>query len=593
MVNKLIGKTSNKRNTIDSLKVNNTLKYDPDSITNEFSEFFSTIGEKYANKIKNQPNEINKYLNKMENCPMTMYLNPITSIEITNLIKSLPPKTSSGYDNISNKLLKKLAPVLAEPLSIIFNKSLTEGTFPERMKLADIVPLFKAKDPQESTNYRPISMLLTISKLLEKVMYTHTYNFLEATGELYNSQYGFRKAHSCENAVRELIASVIKGKQEGLYTIATFIDLSKAFDTLEHGVLLKKLNKYGIRGLANEWYKSYLSNRKLRVKCPVTSTGKVEYSSYKTVKYGTPQGSCLGPLIFLIFTNDLHLQLEHSASILFADDTTLYNTHRNLRYLKWTIEEDLKKLVSWFKANKLTMNIEKTVCMLFQKPGKHDKICLNINKVTLQNQKVTKFLGMWLDDQLSWKNHIQKLLLKLNRNSNLLKYNQHLIPQATKRLIYHAHIGSHIQYGLLLWGNNAQKEYIRKLQKIQAKCLGYITSNSCKENNHLILKILPIKSLITLANYKFGYQLQNNLLPKKIMESSLIESRNTSLLPHHEYNTRNKTIPNLPRKMTPEYQNSFLCKGPRSLLELDMKTRSRSSIHTFTNACKDLLLSKI
>ena len=184
LVNKLIGKTSNKKNTIDSLKVNNTLKYDPDSITNEFSEFFSTIGEKYANKIKNQPNEINKYLNKMENCPMTMYLNPTTSIEITNLIKSLPPKTSSGYDNISNKLLKKLAPVLADPLSIIFNKSLIEGTFPEKMKLADIVSLFKAKDPQESTNYRPISMLLTISKLLEKVMYTCTYNFLEATGQL-------------------------------------------------------------------------------------------------------------------------------------------------------------------------------------------------------------------------------------------------------------------------------------------------------------------------------------------------------------------------------------------------------------------------
>ena len=324
-----------------------------------------------------------------------------------------------------------------------------------------------------------------------------------------------------------------------------------------------------------------------------TSTGKIEYSSYKTVKYGTPQGSCLGPLIFLIFTNDLHLQLEHCASILFADDTTLYNTHRNLIYLKWTIEEDLKKLVSWFKANKLTMNIEKTVCMLFQKPGKHDQIYLNIDKVTLQNQKETKFLGVWSDDQLSWKNHIQKLLLKLNRNSNLLKYNQNLIPQSTKRLIYHAHIGSHIQYGLLLWGNNAQKEHIRKLQKIQTKCLGYITNNTCKENSHLTLKILPIKSLIALANYKFGYQLQKKLLPKKIMESSLIDSRNAPLLPHHEYNTRNKTIPNLPRKMTPQYQNSFLCKGPRSLLELDMETHNKSSMHTFTKACKDLLLSKI
>ena len=524
-----------------------------------------------------------------------MYLNPTSTTEIKSLIESLPPKTSSGCDNISNNLLKKLAPVLLEPLTIIFNKSLTEGIFPERMKLVDVVPLFKTNDQQESTNYRPISMLLTISKLLEKLMYKHTYNFLETTGQLYNSQYGFRKGHSCENAVSELVASIMKGKQEGHYTIATFIDLSKAFDTLEHGVLLEKLSKYGIRGLANEWYKSYLLNRKLRVKCPVSSTGRIEYSDYKAVKYGTPQGSCLGPLIFLIFTNDLHKQLDHCASILFADETTLYNTLRNLRYLKWTSQEDLMKLVFWFKANKLKLNIDKTVCMLFQKPGKNEQIDLILDKVTLQNQKETKFLGLWLDDQLSWKSHIRKLLLKLNRNSNLLKYSQHLVPEPTKRLIYHAHIGSHIQYGLLLWGNNAQEEQINKVQKVQTKCMNYITTKSCKDSPHSKLRILPIKSLITLANYNFGYLVQNSLLPMKIMDSTLIDSKNTSLLPKHDYNTRNKRFPNLPRKMALEYQNSFLCKGPRSLLELNIETCNKVSLslHMFTKACKDFLLSKV
>ena len=551
LVNKVIGKTSNKRASIDCLKVNNILKYDPGSITKEFSEFFSTIGEKYANSMENNSHEINNYLHKIENCPRTMYLTPTTIPEIKSLIKNLPPKTSSGCDDISNTLLKKLAPALLEPLTIIFNKSLIEGTFPERMKLADVVPLFKTKDQQLPTNYRPISMLLTISKLLEKVMYTRTYNFLEITGQLYQSQYGFRKGHSCENAVSELVSSIIKGKQEGHYTIATFIDLSKAFDTLEHGVLLEKLNKYGIRGLANEWYKSYLKNRKLRVKCPVSSTGRIEYSDYKPVRYGTPQGSCLGPLIFLIFTNDLHKQLEHCTSILFADDTTLYNTHRNLRYLTWTMEQDLEKLVSWFKANKLTLNTEKTVCMLFQKPGKNEQIHLTIDKVTLQNQRETKFLGLWLDDQLSWKSHIQKLLLKLNRNSNLLRYSQHLIPESTKMLIYHAHIESHIQYGLLLWGNNVQKDQINKLQKIQTKCMKYITT--CKGNPHTRTRILPIKSLISLVNYKFGYQVQRSQLPKKIMESTLKDSKKTSSLPNHVYNMRNKRFPNLPKKMTLEY----------------------------------------
>ena len=158
-------------------------------------------------------------------------------------------------------------------------------------------------------------------------------------------------------------------------------------------------------------------------------------------------------------------------------------------------------------------------------------------------------------------------------------------------LIYHAHIESHIQYGLLLWGNNVQKDQINKLQKIQTKCMKYITT--CKGNPHTRTRILPIKSLISLVNYKFGYQVQRSQLPKKIMESTLKDSKNISLLPNHVYNTRNKRFPNLPKKMTLEYQNSFLCKGPRSLLELDTETRNKVSLYTFTKACKDFLLSKV
>ena len=243
-------------------------------------------------------------------------------------------KTSSGYDNISNVLLKKLNESVTKPLSIIFNKSLVEGIFPDAMKLADVVPLFKSKDRSECTNYRPISLLITISKLLEKVVYSRTYKFLEKHDKLYVSQYGFREGHSCENAISELVSQVVKGQQEGLYTLALFLDLSKAFDSLEHTVLLRKLEHYGLRGVTNKWFASYLKNRQMRVKCTTTSTGKVEYSAYQTVNYGTPQGSCLGPLIFIIFTNDLHKQLMNTASLLFADDTTIYMSHRNLRYLK-------------------------------------------------------------------------------------------------------------------------------------------------------------------------------------------------------------------------------------------------------------------
>ena len=219
------------------------------------------------------------------------------------------------------------------------------------MKKADVVPLYKASDQQETNNYRPISLLLTLSKLLEKIMYKRTYRFLETSNQIYKSQYGFRTAHSCENAICKLVSEIIKGKQDGMYTLAVFLDLSKAFDSLEHDVLLKKLYKYGIRGVAYNWFESYLNNRQMRVKCNVASSGKLEYSNYMNVSYGTPQGSCLGPLIFLIFTNDLHRHLVYSSAILFADDTTLYKTHRNLTYLKWCLEDDLCTLSDWLAAN--------------------------------------------------------------------------------------------------------------------------------------------------------------------------------------------------------------------------------------------------
>ena len=188
---------------------------------------------------------------------------------------NLPAKNSSGYDEILNNLLKNLCPSLLTPLERIFNKSLNDGVFPKLMKKADVTPLFKSKRENDANNYRPISLLLTISKVLEKIVYQRTYTFLETTGQIYNSQYGFRSQHSCESAVSELVSEIVKGFQNGMYTAALFLDLSKAFDTLEHKVLLDKMYRYGIRGSSLNWFRSYLENRKIRVKCPVASSGRI------------------------------------------------------------------------------------------------------------------------------------------------------------------------------------------------------------------------------------------------------------------------------------------------------------------------------
>ena len=544
LIHDLLNKRTNNTNGISGIKVDGIPRYDPKSITHEFCKHFSSIGEKFANKIPKPEKGINSYLSSIPHNSKSIFLNPTNSREIETLIKDLVPKNSSGHDNLSNKLLKKLLPAMLEPLTILFNKSLSEGVFPEVMKKADVIPLYKAKDYQETNNYRPISLLLTISKLLEKIMYKRTYCFLEDSKQIYKSQYGFRTAHSCENAISELISEIIKGKQDGMYTLAVFLDLSKAFDSLEHDVLLNKLHKYGIRGVAYEWFKSYLTNRQMRVKCNVASSGRIEYSNYMTVTYGTPQGSCLGPLIFLIFTNDLYRHLVYASAILFADNTTLHKTHRNLTYLQWCLEDDLNTLSDWFAANKLTLNLEKTVCMLFQKENQKKEVMLKVRNMIIPSRPETKFLGMWLDQSLTWHCHVQKLILKLKRNTYLLNNGKHMMDLETKKLVYHAHIASHIQYGLLLWGNSANREQLNKISKLQAKCLQLIQPKGKLSS----LNILGLEEMIKLENMKFGYKLVHHMLPLRIIEICHEDSRTQSLTKTHKHSTRNKKVPKSPCK---------------------------------------------
>ena len=356
---------NDKSSAIEYLKIGNIDIYDSKLIAEEFAKHFSSVGSRYANKITNPHNTFIQYIANIPNNPKSMFMTPTSKSEIERIITKLPNKKSKGHDDISNILLKRLKASISHPLEIVFNKSLQEGFFPESMKQADVIALYKSKEKHLVNNYRPISLLVTISKILEKIVYTRTYNFLCNTDQLYQSQYRFRTGHSCENAICELVGTIAKNREEKKHTIGVFIDLSKAFDTLNHQKLLCKMDKYGIRGTSLEWFKSYLDRRSMRVKCTSNISGHLEYSTYHELEYGIPQGSCLGPLIFLIYINDLHHSIQYSNTILFADDTTILQGHHNLKYLKWSIEEDLKQMIDWFKANLLTINLGKTECLLF------------------------------------------------------------------------------------------------------------------------------------------------------------------------------------------------------------------------------------
>ena len=286
LINNCIGKTNDKTTIIDHIRIENIEIFDSKRISNEFGKYFSTIGNEYSNRIKPPNKSIRSYLNVIPKNTDSIFLAPTTSAEIISLISKLPNKKSSGFDNIDNIILKEIKDCVLTKLAEIFNLSMLEGVFSEKMKLAEVVPLYKSKENFLMNNYRPISLLITLSKLLEKVVYKCTYLSLQKTNQLYDSQYGFRQGHLCENAISELVGEILKNKENNKFTVSLFLDLSKAFDSLKHTTLLKKMEIYGNHGNAHSWYSSYLYKRQLRAKC-VTGTGNSEVSQNFDITYGT------------------------------------------------------------------------------------------------------------------------------------------------------------------------------------------------------------------------------------------------------------------------------------------------------------------
>ena len=561
-------------------------------MSEEFAKHFSTVGTKFANRITKSQQTFTQYLQNIPPNPASIFMKPTTKCEIAKLIESLPNKTSKGYDEISNVLLKELSPTICTPLEIIFNKSLEEGSFPKNMKLADVVPLFKTKERYLVNNYRPISLLVTISKILEKVVYTRTYNFLCNTDQLYQSQYGFRKGHSCENAICELVGTIVKNREEKKHTIGIFIDLSKAFDTLNHSMLLEKMSRYGIRGTSLNWFKSYLQGRSMRVKYTSLTTGNLEYSTYHPLEYGTPQGSCLGPLLFLIYINDLQHSIAYSSAILFADDTTLLQGHKNLKYLKWSMEEDLKHIIDWFRANLLTLNLDKTVCILFSvnTSSNQSYIELDLGEHKLINVPYVKFLGLWLDQNLQWNKHLSTLIMKIKRNTNLLQIGSKFLNKDSKKLVYYAHIHSHITYGLVVWGNMIDQTQKAKLQKSMDRCFKLITFKAPTPTNYKKDKLLKFKDLTFLENVKLAYKLEHKLLPQRLHDMLLSDSKNQSLEKTHKYNTRCRSLPYRPTALTRHYHTSYLFQSIKDYGTINLEVRNIKTLGTFIHRLKQNLL---
>ena len=404
----------------------------------------------------------------------SIYLSDCNCEEVKGIISELASDKSSDIPII---IIKKCSDIISPVLSTFYNNFMQVGIFPDLLKTGEICPIFKKGNPQILDNYRPVSTLPIFSKIFEKIIYKRLYNFLITKNVLYDKQFGFRKNHSTSHAINYSVNHVINGIENKKHVIGIFLDLSKAFDTISHDKLLVKLNNYGIRGKCYDLLKNYLTSRK---QCTKFHDMK---SDFGYIQYGVPQGSVLGPLLFLIYINDIVKSSTLGHFVLFADDTNIFVSAASKAEAYKAANDVLQAVYLYMKTNQLHINLNKCAHMYFRPNFNNNErlscararsydseFSLSVNGQKLKKVDKIRFLGVIIDDKLSWDHHIEHLENKMLSVIVQIKRIRKVIPESHYKTIYHSLFLSHLTYGISCWGG-AYPSKLQKLFAIQKRCI--------------------------------------------------------------------------------------------------------------------------
>jgi hypothetical protein len=584
---------------VEAVQINDRISNDPREIAEEFNTFFNKIGSSISETVNPTSLEPDDFIPPNPN-PPELELGLTSPASIMNILKLFEAKSSSDLDGISMKLLKKVGLNICMPLSHVFNLSITQGIFPDQLKCSRTVPVFKAGNALLCDNYRPISLLPTIAKLLEKFISIQLTNHLELNNLLYQHQYGFQKNKSTEHNLIHLTNSIFDALNEKKYCIGLFLDLKKAFDVCSHEILLKKLKKYGIVGTTHAWFRSYLMNRKQKVDINGT------LSSTKTFNISVIQGSILGPILFLIYINDLYTA-SSLQKFMFADDTACTASNRNLNELIITVNTELKKIARWFRANKMAVNVSKTKFMLFHTRGKpidqHIDITYDDNEPNCDDPqrihpverfhskhlnpacRAYKILGIYIDDQLTFDSHTQHIISKLNCSLYCINRVKHFLPPAALRSLYFALIHSHISYCPIIT-SCASNTNIQKITRIQKKAVRIISNKQYREHTAPIfrsLKILTYQQLSVYSKLNFMHSVIYNYCPPSFIDIWKPNNERNEIP-----NLRNADQLAIPHPRIELFKKSPLYSLPKLWNSLD-DTKFQNNKTTFRISIKDKL----
>ena len=555
-----------------SITFNGTEELSAQTIASKFNEYFinSVSSINQSIEVVDEPDEIKQPTNV--NCSFGDF-RPITLDELKDICFSL--QNTAGIDNVNTRVIQDCFHVIGHDLLGLINESIQTGHVPRVWKESLVVPIQKVAGTIKSEEFRPINMLHTLEKILELVVKGQLLSYLKTNDLLIPEQSGYREGHSCETALNLVLAKWKESIERKETIVAVFLDLKRAFETISRPLLLRTIQRFGITGTAYKWFESYLCDRTQRTIFNDCTSGPLVNT------LGVPQGSVLGPILFIMYINDMRRVLRFCDINLFADDTVLFIATKNLAFAITHLNEDLRSLSKWLKFKQLKLNVDKTKFMIISRSRTNENASVEIYGEIIERVGEIKYLGVIIDDKLKFDVHIDNVIKKIAKKYGILCRLKRELNTFSKIHLYKSIISPHIDFctSILFLANETQ---ISRLQRLQNKIMHLILRCNRFTSSTIMLDALQwlsVKQRIVFMTMVFIFKVVNGLLPRYLCDR-IVRGNNI-----HRYNTRNAEDVRTPNFITGASQNSLFFKGINVFNSMPRHIRRTTTLSEFKRQC--------